>query len=187
VELPTLSAIAGPAAQRIAIVNGVLDASQLTAADLSSNEGALLLHQLATSPLVFSYSEITTGDASVNKTVAPDWRYMDRGEDKPINRLPPLDVDAAITVNSAAKRYGPASLGKPPVSTAALAFHELAEAYGQLANGWPVYPRPKDPRRPQSGSVAEPSGHYNALYRELILMGQRTRFTDYPGGGELSK
>jgi len=38
------------------IRNGVVDTSGLTAADLSGNEGALLLNQLATSKNVYTYT-----------------------------------------------------------------------------------------------------------------------------------
>jgi len=51
----TIRSIAGDAVDRIIITNGVVDTSRLTSDDLSTNEGALLLSQLAISPHVYTY------------------------------------------------------------------------------------------------------------------------------------
>jgi RHS repeat-associated protein len=168
----TINAIAGDAAGRVTIRNGVVDTSGLTAADLSGNEGALLLNQLATSQSVYSYTEASNPKGVTNLDTKPDWRY---GKGKGPGDLPPAGVDAAVTVDPSVT-YVDAASGTKKVSRPATAFHELAEAYGKVDKGMPYV---------QKGGGA--GAHEDARQRERTLIGQRPGFTEFPAGEVLKK
>jgi hypothetical protein len=80
----------------VAIRNGVVDTSRLTAGDLSGNEGAVLLNQLATSSSVYTYTEGPTKGGVQNLDRGADWRY---GKGKGPGDLAPPGVDAAISID----------------------------------------------------------------------------------------
>lgn len=182
-ELARMQDIAGPAASKIAITNGKLDTSGITASDLQNNEGALLLHQLATSTNVYTYAEGSTiataaGVQSFNGSAAnlnnrPDSRYRHRkGGHKVPAELPPAGIDDAVVINPSIPMYQKAN--GQPVSTAALAFHELAEGYATVDGGQQYLPM-------SSGS------HATAAARERTLVSQRPGFTLGLAGEELRR
>jgi len=168
----TINAIAGDAAGRVVIQNGVANTSGLTAADLSGNEGALLLNQLATSQSVYTYTEASNPRGVTNLDNKPDWRY---GKGKGPGDLPPAGVDAAVTIDPSVT-YVDAATGTKKVSRPATAFHELAEAYGKVDKGMPYV---------QKGGG--PGAHEDARQRERTLIGQRPGFTEFPAGEVLKK
>ena len=168
----TINAIAGPAAGRVAIRNGVVDTSSLPAADLSGNEGALLLNQLATSSSVYTYTEDPTPGGVQNLDRGADWRY---GKGKGPGDLPPSGVDAAISIDPSV-RYVDAATGTKSVSRPAVAFHEIAEAYAKVDKGMPYA---------QKGGG--PGAHEDARQRERTLVGQRPGFTQFPAGEVVKK
>ena len=179
--------IAGAAGARIAVTNGRLDVSGLTAADLSGNEGAALLQQMATSSSVYSYSEGTTiqaaggpqrvSGAAANLNDRPDSRYSGRpGGAKVPAELPPAGVNDAVVINPGVPMFERTAAGTrgKPVSTGALAFHELAEAYATVDGGQQYLPL-------ASGS------HATAAARERALVSQRSTFTQGLAGVELTR
>jgi hypothetical protein len=168
----TINAIAGNAGSRVVIRNGVVDTSGLTSADLSGNEGAVLLNQLATSNAVHTYTEGPVKGGVQNLDNRPDWRY---GKGKGPGDLPPEGVDDAVTIDPSV-RYVDAATGTKPVSRPALAFHELAEAHAKVDKGMPYVPR---------GGGA--GAHEDARQREKTLLGQRPGFTTFPAGETLKK
>jgi len=169
--LATMQAIAGSAAGRVQIVNGEIDVSRLTQQDLTGNEGALLIHQLATSRFVYTYDESACPGGLSNLDNRSDWRY--RGG-KQSRFLPPTGVDDAVTIDPSA-RWVDRTSGLP-VSLAATAFHELAEAYAKIDLGLPYMFK---------GSTA--GAHADAVRREQILIGQSPGFTQAAAGGSLRR
>jgi hypothetical protein len=170
-QIETMREIAGPAASMIIIVEGKLDVSGLTENAMSNNEGATLLYQLATSNYVYSYSEGATGGVS-NLDNRPDWRFPNG---KSSRFLPPPGVDCAVVIDPSMK-YVDAATGTLNVSNAAIAFHELAEAYAKVDLGMPYM---------QRGGGA--GAHENARQREKTLIRQRPGFTQYPAGETLRR
>jgi RHS repeat-associated protein len=170
-QIDTMRKIAGTAASMIRIVNGKLDVSGLTQNAMSNNEGATLLYQLATSNYVYSYSEGATGGVS-NLDNRPDWRFRNG---KSSRFLPPSGVDCAVVIDPSIQ-YVDAATGTLGVSSAAVAFHELAEAYGKVDLGMPYM---------QRGGGA--GAHEYARQSERTLIQQRPGFTQYPAGETLKK
>ena len=168
----TIGAIAGTAASRVAIRNGAVDTSGLTAGDLSGNEGAVLLNQLATSSNVYTYTEGPTKGGVQNLDRGADWRY---GKGKGPGDLPPPGVDDAISIDPSV-RYVDAATGTKSVSRPATAFHEMAEAYAKVDKGMPYV---------QKGGG--PGAHEDARQRERTLIGQRQDFTQFPAGDVVKK
>jgi hypothetical protein len=156
----------------VAIRNGVVDVSGLTAAVRTSNEGAALLFDLATSKSVYTYTEASTPRGVENLDNRADWRY---GKGKGPEHLPPAGVDAAVTIDPSIT-YVDRATGTKRVSLGALAFHELAEAYAKIDKNMPYVQR-----------GGGPGAHEDARQREQKLLGQRPRFTAFPAGEELKK
>ena len=182
-DLARLQEIAGSAGQKLSLSNGKLDVSGLTPLDLKANEGAALLYQLATSPSVYTYDEGSVartlgGTTPVQGAVSnlndrSDIRYAHRpgGRKDPIE-LPPAGINAAVVINPAVQMFEQAT-GRP-VSTRALAFHELAEVYATVDGGQQYLPL-------ASGS------HATAVARERLLVSQRPGFTQGLAGALLRR
>jgi RHS repeat-associated protein len=170
-QIKTMQEIAGPAASSIKIAAGKLDVSGLSQSAMSNNEGATLLYELATSNYVYTYSEGPTGGVS-NLDNKPDWRFPNGKSSK---FLPPPGVDCAVGIDPSIK-YIDAATGTLNVSSAAIAFHELAEAYGKVDLGKPYV---------QKGGGA--GAHEYARQREKTLNKQRPGFTQHPAGETLKK
>ena len=170
-QIKTMQQIAGPAASMIKIVGGKLDVSGLSQSAMANNEGAKLLYDLATSKHVYSYSEGATGGVS-NLDNKPDWRYPGGKSSK---FLPPTGVDCAVEIDPSIK-YVDAATGTLSVSNAAIAFHELAEAYGKIDLGMPYM---------QKGGGA--GAHEYSRKREKKLINQRPGFTNYAAGETIKK
>ncbi len=177
-ELARMQEIAGPAGHKIAIVNGKVDVSGLTSGDLANNEGATLIQELATSTSVYSYTEAANAQSRGGSQRVPGISNLDsqadarlsyrKGGQKVAAELPPVGIDASITLNPAAK-YVSDPAGQP-VTTAALAFHELAEAQGRIDRGM-QYQR----------------AHAQAATREQTLVQQRPSFTQGLAGGPVKR
>jgi len=172
--------IAGPAAERLSIKDGMLDVSKLTLQDLQ-DKGVLLLYVLATSDYAFSYSEantiLTAGgerpvDGYANLDDAYDFRYDFKGG-KSAGDLPPEGLNSSVVVDPNCSWVDLATKSKS-VSLAAIAFHELAEAYYKIQ--WRIQ------RTQRDGSTG---AHSWAGYWERCLIIQRKDFTGFPGGGDL--
>ncbi|MCK4764118.1 MAG: RHS repeat-associated core domain-containing protein [Candidatus Aminicenantes bacterium] len=170
-QIKTMQEIAGPAASAIKIVSGKLDVSGLSQSAMSNNEGATLLYQLATSENVYSYSEGATGGVS-NLDNRTDWRFPNGKSSK---FLPPPGIDCAVEIDPSIT-YVDAATGTLHVSNAAVAFHELGEAYGKVDLGMPYA---------KKGGGA--GAHDYARQREKTLNRQRPGFTQYPAGETIKK
>jgi RHS repeat-associated protein len=177
--------IAGLAADRIQFgEDGTLDTSELTQEDLTTNEGALLLDQMATSKCVYTYEEGQTamtadGPQRVNGVKNLDDNSVDLVlNGTPVAKgpqgFPPAGVNGSITVDPSVDRYD-RETGAKLVPTRAIAFHELAEAFAKVEQGI------------MRGPNAGPGAHIIAVEREKKLMQQRPDFTPYPAGGSLTR
>jgi RHS repeat-associated protein len=181
--LTTMQEIAGGAASRISITGGVLNVSQLTPSDISGNEGASLLNQLATDSNIYAYSEGSSIATAAgirplnggveNLDINPDWRTM--GNPKTPSNLPSGGIADIIGINPSIS-YTDSATGTLSVARAAIAFHELAEAYGKINLGMPYI---------QKGGG--PGAHDYAKRREQTLIAQRPNFTQFPAGEELKR
>jgi len=176
----SIKKIAGPAAERLSIRDGMLDVSKLTDKDLE-DKGLLLLYVLAMSDYTFTYAEAKTimtqagerpVDGVANLDNAPDWRYDYKGG-KSAGDLPPGGVDGSVVVNPNNTWLDRATQSLK-VSLSAIAFHELAEAYYKVQ--WRIQ------RTQRDGSCG---AHDWAGYWEQGLIYQRKDFTEFPGGGVL--
>jgi RHS repeat-associated protein len=174
----SIKAIAGAAVGRLSIQDGRLDVSKITDEDMK-DPGVQLLVALAESDYIFSYSEgisaMTAGgecsvDGVLNLDDAPDWRY---GSRKSLLALPPLGINDLVVINPN-RAWVDNSTRSIAVSFAAIAFHELAEAFYKIVFRIPYYEK--------GGS---PGAHLLALSWEQRLINQRNGFTSYPGGGSL--
>jgi len=168
----TIASIAGDAASRVIIHNGVVDVSGLADADRASNEGAALLMDMAKSSSVYTYTEKTNSPVIENLDNRPDWRFR---AGKSTTQLPPPGVDGAVVIDPAVK-YVDFATRTLPVSLPALAFHELAEAFAKVDKNMQYI-------QPNGG----PGAHQDAVSREQVLLQQRPTFTDSPAGGLLSR
>jgi RHS repeat-associated protein len=182
----TLWTIAGNAAANITFrQDGSIDTTNLTQQDLSGNEGALLLQQMALSSSVYTYEEGTTSqsaggpqnvsgvlnlDDNPTDIVLPNGNAMPKGP----GRFPVAGVNGAVTVDPSVQ-YKDAATGSKQVPTHAIAFHELAESYAKVEQNIM--------RGPDNG----PGAHQIAKLREVILMMQRPNWTPYPAGGQLKR
>jgi len=111
----------------------------LAGIDLSANEGASLVDQLANSSNVYDLSlgataqtaagpkPLTGDDVILNLDNRPDDRYQNG---KGPENLPAAGVDAQIGINPSLARYKDSN-GRP-VLLSSLIFHELAEAYARV-------------------------------------------------------
>jgi RHS repeat-associated protein len=177
----TIMEIAGDAASRTKInEDGTLDVSQYTVDDLTTNEGALLLWQMAHSTNKYTYEEDsvmkTKGgphpvDGITNLDAQPNG---EKGTPKKNFGLPVQGVDGAVAIDPAVP-YVDKQTGMITVPLAALAFHELAESFSKVENSIP--------RGPATG----PGAHYDAAIREQSLMNQRPGWTQYPASGDVRK
>jgi len=176
----SIQAIAGTAAARLSIKDGRLDVSKITDEDLK-DPGVQLLVALAESDYIFSFAEATSamtagGECTIegvsNLDDAPDWRFDWKGG-KSLRELPPLGINDQVVINPNRAWVDNATKSKS-VSFAAVAFHELAEAYYKI-----VF------RIQYSGENGSPGAHLLALSWEQRLINQRIDFTCYPGGGNL--
>jgi RHS repeat-associated protein len=173
--------IAGPAAARLSIVDGKLDVSKLTQEDLQ-DEGVMLLFLLATSSNIFVYSEgpnidTAAGERPVNGVenldVNPDYVRYRNGKSN--SKLPPIGVHAIVTLDPRCS-WKDLATKSISVSLAAVAFHELAEAYAKIDFGMQyIY---KDGSR---------GAHQVAIQWEKMLLSERPNFTNFPAGGVLSR
>lgn len=143
--------------------------------------GVQLLVALAESDYIFSFAEATSamtagGECSVegvsNLDDAPDWRFDWKGG-KSLRELPPLGINDQVVINPNRAWVDNATKSKS-VSFAAVAFHELAEAYYKIGF-----------RIQYCGENGSPGAHLLALSWEQRLINQRIDFTCYPGGGSL--
>jgi hypothetical protein len=182
----TLLDIAGQAAANITFQqNGTMDTSQLTQQDLSGNEGALLLQQMALSTNVYTYEEGNTAqsrggaqnvsgvlnlDDNPTDVILPNGNALAKGP----GRFPVAGVNGAVTVDPSVQ-YLDAATGTHTVPTRAIAFHELAESYAKVESNML--------RGPNNG----PGAHFVSRLREVILMMQRPNWTPYPAGGDLKR
>ncbi len=178
IALDRMKEIAGPAATKVAIVDGVLDVSRFGEADLVGNEGAALLRDLASSAFWYAYAESSTIETAAGPRPVSKLENLDNRPDWRINTktpgfLPPPGVDDTIAFTPVGG-YVDAATQTQPVSRAAVAFHELAEAYAKIDKGLPYVYR--------DGS---PGAHHDAVVREATLLTQRPDFTVYPAGGTL--
>jgi hypothetical protein len=182
--LATIQDIAGSVGGKIGLVNGQVDVTALTPADLNGNEGAQLVYDLATSKNVYSYSEGTTintaagprptKDAIENLDKNPDSR---KPNGKTPDNLPPSGVASVVVIDPATRFFNDTGKGVPgtlQVALRAIAFHELAEAYAKVDRGLQYLP------------IAT-GAHAEAISREQLLLQQRPSFTPYPAGGNLAR
>ena len=184
--IDTLREIAGDAADKVAYTEwGTIDVSGFTQEDLANNEGALLIHQLATSSNVYLYIEgpqihtragwrdLRDGFKIENLDTNYDWRYLGGKSDA---YVPPNGVADVVGIDSSIKRVD-AATSLRVVSRGAQAFHELAEAYAKVDRGLQY-------NFFNGGSGHGPGGaHEYAISREIQLLRQRPIFTDFPAGG----
>ena len=175
-QLQRMTEIGGLGTGKLDIVDGVLDVSGIQSSDLEGNEGALLLFQLANSSNVYTYGEGTTietaGGARAVSGISvldnrPDARYDRRGGKSPMFR-PASGIDASVVIDPNVLYI--TQLGRKPVSRRALAFHELAEAYGRVDKG-----------------LNYEAAHAGAAAREKTLVGQRPDFTQGLAGDLLER
>jgi hypothetical protein len=171
-----MTEIGGLGPGKLKISDGFLDVSAVQASDLEGNEGALLLFQLATSSNVYTYGEGTTIETAAGpRTVSgaaiidnrPDSRFDRSGGKSPAYR-PASGVHASVVIDPSVLYI--TQLGRKRVSHRALAFHELAEAYGRVDKG-----------------LSYQAAHAAAAAREKTLVGQRPGFTQGLGGELLER
>ena len=161
----------------------------------SCNEGLALLQRMATSPRVFVFDIAPTVETAagirpvdrgvynglftyVNLDVNPDWRFRNGKQSKD---LPPAGVDSIVVIDPSLRLEGGSSREDPtPVTLAAVAFHELAEAYAKVELGLQYKQRPEPGAR--ADQPAGPGAHAYAIERELILLEQRPDFSPFPAG-----
>ena len=101
----TIQAIAGAAAARLSVVDGMLDVSKLTRDDLK-DPGVLLLAALATSQNSYYYSEGNSIMTAAGERAVDDVMNLDRNEDslryangKPAGALPPSGIDDTVVID----------------------------------------------------------------------------------------
>jgi RHS repeat-associated protein len=178
----TIKAIAGDAADRLSVVDGMLDVSKITDEDMK-DPGVRLLVALAESEYIFSYSEVSSvmtaggmievsGTSNLDRN--PDWRFEYKGGKSPTD-LPSPGIDGQVVVNPNNTWWDLATKSKK-VSLAAIAFHELAEAFFKVQF-----------HIQYMGKDGSPGAHVFAGYWEQLLSSQRKDFSAYPGGGSLSR
>ena len=179
--LQTILDMAGSAAERLSFEkDGTINTSALTQDDLLNNEAALLLHEMSTSPHMYTYEESPTvatraGTLPVDGLVNLDNQPTNTaGGQKTARSFPPVGVDSAISINPSAQWVDNAT-GKLNVTRRAVAFHELAESYAKVEQNIK--------RGPDNG----PGAHIEAVRREQILIFQRPDLTPYPAGGSLRR
>jgi RHS repeat-associated protein len=180
--LSTILDVAGEAAARLTFdQDGNVDVSGLTPEDLLYNEGALLIHELATSQNRYTYEEGTTMQTRGGTLQVLGIENLDNQEKNAFGIVkasdkayPVIGVDGAVAINPAAQ-WTDAATQTRAVSRHAIAFHELAESYAKVEGN--------RTRGPNQG----PGPHYEAVQRERVLLLQYPSFTAFPAGGDLAR
>lgn len=138
---------------------------------LAANEGLLLLVQLTQSQrrfqLFLGHQAVTLGGyVKIGGSVNLDNNYDSRINPHRRNRLkldlerPPAGFDGLIAINPTARWFNLHTNKLVPDGN--ITFHELAEAYAKVENGYEYLP-----------TGALPGAHQMALEREIKLKGQR--------------
>jgi hypothetical protein len=193
-----LCQIAGDACNRITINDNGTVTFNTQGLDLGTNEGASLINNLVSSTYTYGFAESDTastagepqkmGDqATSNLDNATDPRTI--GAKRPQD-LPPKGIDDQVTVNPNAPVQ---DTQHRPVSTASLAFHELAEAYAKVDGGMSYsgngqFVGIEGGTRIVLGQFEQgPGAHAIAIQRELKLRDQRPylKSTGFAGDKEI--
>jgi hypothetical protein len=162
--------------------DGYIDQFNVGEDALDSNEGLSLIHDLVSDQeFTYGYAENSLFTKGVeNLDILEDWRSQLHGG-KTAEEMPPPGIDDQVTINPNAE-YVDLTTKSQTVSIAALAFHELAEAYSKFRE---YKPHTYDPRI--QGNKGRPGAHTSAIFREMRWLTQRPGITQYPGGGLLHR